>query len=222
MGCIFMHNRIFICSFLYCIAASGQETAQSNTPSTHPIYIGGTGGYGATTWEGLVPSPQNQNIAMKTSTPVSVTEGGTVLGFFVGYEFSSNFAIEANYMHYPSAKIFFDEDSMFAFDNDGVLELSTQTETISLMAKLMLEIPRTKCRAYSSFGVAEIHRKDNLNVNRRDSATFGLGLNYNLSEHFMAEIGGNYTAGYGESELNPAKDYVPFLYSGFLKLAYRI
>ena len=58
--------------------------------------------------------------------------------------------------------------------------------------------------------------------NRRVTPTFALGFNYNLSEHIMAELGANYTAGYGESELNPAKDYVPFLYSAFVQLAYRI
>ena len=61
-----------------------------------------------------------------------------------------------------------------------------------------------------------------MNDTRRDSVTFGVGFVYNISEHIMTELGVNYTAGYGESELNPAQDYVPFLYSGFLKLAYRV
>jgi len=49
----------------------------------------------------------------------------------------------------------------------------------------------------------------------------GGGFNYSFTEHLMAEFGFNFTAGYGESELNPANDYVPFLYSGFFSMAYR-
>ena len=213
---------MFVCTFIVGTGAFAQETTNPPIPLVHPLYLGVTGGYGATTWEGLVPSPKNQNMAMKTSTPVMVREGGAVWGFFGGYELTPYFALEANYMRYPKATISFDEESMFAFDNDGLLKLYSNAETISLMAKIMIAIPHTKFRAYSSFGVAEIHRWDDMNENRRDSPTFGLGFNYNLSEHVMVELGGNYTAGYGESELNPAKDYVPFLYSGFLKLAYRI
>lgn len=213
-----MRIFIFISTLLICMIASAKEEIQFR----HPLYLGATGGYGATTWEGLVPSPLNQNMAMKTSTPVMVREGGAVWGVFAGYELSPFFALEANYMRYPKATISFDADSMFAFDNNGVVQLDTSTATISFIGKIMLIIPHTQVRAYSSFGVAEIHRWDDMNENKRASPTFGLGLNYNIYEHVMIELGANYTAGYGESELNPAKDYVPFLYSGFLKLAYRV
>ena len=77
-------------------------------------------------------------------------------------------------------------------------------------------------RVYSSVGVAQVHRWDDMNENNRIAPTFGVGFNYNFAEHVMGELGANYTAGYGESELNPAKDYVPFLFSVFFKVAYRI
>lgn len=204
------------------VTAFAQKEDPLNVSLNHPFYVGATGGYGSTTWDGLVPAPRNQNMAMRTSTPVMVREGGIVWGVLAGYEFSPWFALEATYMRYPDANISFDEESMFAFENDGILELGTHTGTISLMGKLMVFIPHTPLRGYSSFGAAEIHRWDDMTENRRYSPTFGLGLNYNISNHVMAELGINYTAGYGESELNPAKDYVPFLYSGFLKLACRV
>ena len=213
-----MRIFILVSTLIMCMAASAEEA----TPFPHPLYLGGIAGYGATTWEGLVPSPLNQNMAMNTSTPVMVREGGAVWGFFAGYELSPYFALEANYMRYPNAMISFDEESIFAFDNDGLIELNTSTATLSVMGKIMLIIPDTKVRAYSSFGAAEIHRWDDMTENKRLSPTFGLGLNYTIYDHVMMELGANYTAGYGESELNPAKDYVPFLYSGFLKLGYRI
>ena len=217
-----MRICIFLCAFLYGSFAFSQESTQFNPSSAHPFYVGVDGGYGSTTWNGLVPAPANMNLGMMTSTPLEVSEGGAVWGFFTGYEFSSHFALEANYMRYPKATIFFDKESIFAFENDNILELHSDTDTISLMAKVMLDIPHTRLRGYSSFGIAEIHRWDDMNDTRRDSVTFGVGFVYNISEHIMTELGVNYTAGYGESELNPAQDYVPFLYSGFLKLAYRV
>ena len=209
---------IFLCSS----AVFSEESPQSSAAFKHPFYVGGTAGYGSTTWQGLVPSKINQNEAISISTPISVTEGGAVWGGLVGYELSPYFAMEAHYTRYPNATISFDEFSLFAFENDGIMDLHTHTETVSLLAKVMLFIPRSAVRLYSSAGVAEIHRWDDMTENRRVTPTFALGFNYNLSEHIMAELGANYTAGYGESELNPAKDYVPFLYSAFVQLAYRI
>ena len=186
----------------------------------HPLYIGATGGYGSTTWAGLVPAEENQNLAISLSTPIEVKEGGGVWGFFAGYEWTPYFALEAAYMRYPDAHVTFDPISLFSFINEGLDGFTTRTETVSAMAKIMLLIPNTHMRLYSSLGVAGVHREDMLKDRWRSSPTFGAGFNYHFAEHFMAEIGGNYTAGYGESQLNPTDVYFPFLYSGFVRLAY--
>lgn len=217
-----MRIILMVCSLFCYNLVFSHDAIQLNKGFSHPLYFGFSAGYGSTTWEGLVPSIKNQNLALSISTPISVTEGGAVWGFLAGYEFSPYFALEANYTRYPQASIFFDEESLFAFENDGRLDLKTNTEIGSIIGKFMLFIPRTNVRVYSSVGVAQVHRWDDMNENNRISPTFGLGLNYNFAEHVMGELGANYTAGYGESELNPAKDYVPFLYSVFFKVAYRV
>ena len=186
----------------------------------HPLYVGALGGFGSTTWRGLVPSENNQNLAMSMSTPVNVGEGGQVWGFLAGYEFSPFFALEANYMHYPNAYINFDSLSLFSFTYEGLTGFSTDTETLSIMGKIMLIIPDTKMRVYSSAGIANVHRQDMIVDDWRLSPSFGVGLNYMISDHLLGEIGGNYTAGFGESQLNPADTYFPFLYSVSLRLAY--
>jgi opacity protein-like surface antigen len=213
--------RIFIICILLSGAAFSQTNADLDKAFRYPWYLGIEGGYGSTTWQGLVPSAANQNMALSISTPIFVEEGGGVWGFFAGYEFSRYLAIEANYMFYPHANIQFDKDSLFAFEHNGETMLKTQTQTGSIMGKVMLVIPHTLFRLYSGAGVAMIKRKDPINENQQFSPTFGVGINYNFTPHIMGEIGSNYTAGYGESELNPAKDYVPFLYSIFLRLAIR-
>lgn len=217
-----MRIIVMLCSLFCYNLVFSHDTMPLNKGFSHPLYLGFSAGYGSTTWDGLVPSAENQNLALSISTPISVKEGGAVWGFLAGYEFSPYFALEANYTRYPQASIFFDEESLFAFENDGRLDLKTETETGSLIAKFMLFIPRTNVRVYSSLGIAQVHRWDDINENNRIAPTFGLGFNYNFAEHLMGELGANYTAGYGESELNPAKDYVPFLFSVFFKVAYRV
>jgi len=186
----------------------------------HPLYIGALGGYGSTTWEGLVPSTANFNLAITMSAPIEVEEGGGVWGFFAGYEFNPNFQLEATYMHYPTAHILFDSSSIFSFMNNDNVDLFTHTESVSLMGKIMLFLPNTYFRVYSSVGIASVHREDIITDRWKYSPTFGLGLNYHFTEHFVGELGANYTAGFGESNLNPTASYFPFLYSTTLHLAY--
>ena len=221
---------MFVCCFVYLLCSlfvfslcchAGTEAEIKR----HPLYVGVTGGYGSTTWAGLVPldlsEQDEQTFALRLSTPIQVSEGGGVWGFFAGYEFIPNFALEASYMRYEDATVTFDEISNFTFNTDGLTEFVTQTETVSLMGKFMLFIPRTKVRVYSSVGGAALHRKDILANGWRYTPTFGLGLNRDFNPHVMGEIGANFTAGYGEAQLNPTDVYFPFLYSVFARLAYR-
>ncbi|KTC84130.1 outer membrane beta-barrel protein [Legionella brunensis] len=197
-----------------------QAALQTNSKLSHPPYIGVFGGYGSTTWEGLVPLKENQNAALSMSTPIKVTEGGGVWGVFVGYEFIPQLAFELSYMRYPDANVSFDPMSLFSFMNDNLTTFKTKTETVDLKGKIMLPISNTRLRIYSSVGAAGVHRNDMLVNDWRLSPTFGAGLNYHVTEHFMAELGGSYTAGYGEAQLNPTDAYFPFLYSVGLRLAY--
>ena len=201
----------------------GAYAGDMGAPSEkYPFYVGVNGGYGATTWKGLVPKIDNQNMVLSMSTPVDVQEGGGVWGGVMGFEFSSHWGVELNYLAYPRATVLFNEGSFFAFENEGQTELSTQTEAVSLMAKIMVAVPHTVFRAYSSVGVGWIHRDDVINNMWLAVPSFGAGLNYLFSEHVMGELAANYMSGYGESELSPANNYIPFLYAVYFRLAYRI
>lgn len=186
-----------------------------------PFYVGLTAGYGSTTWGQLVPSKDKQNLALSFSTPIRANEGGGVIGFFIGYEFIPFFALEGSYTHYPQAKIFFDPSSLFSFEHNNLTEFTTDTEQVALIGKFMLPIPHTRVRAYSSVGAAAVHRSDQISDVWSLHPTFGVGFNYHFTDHILTEIGIDYTAGYGESELSPVEHYAPFLYSAFLRIAYR-
>ncbi|CDZ77171.1 OmpA-like transmembrane domain protein [Legionella massiliensis] len=192
----------------------------TSSPFSRGAYFGFLGGYGSTTWKGLVPAKENQNVALSLSTPLRAKEGGGVWGVLAGYEFIPALALEASYMRFSKAKVFFDQDSLFSFDHDDNVKLVTKTETLNLMGKILLPILQTPFRVFLSAGVAGIHRDDLLVKDWRVSPTFGGGLNYRLGQHAMVEIGGNYTAGYGESQLSPSDTYFPFLYSVSARLSY--
>lgn len=204
-----------LCSTALCAPWTTQDKFK------YRFYAGFGFGYGATTWGALVPLPAKQNEAISISTPKVVDEGGSMWGTFLGYEFLPWFALEAAYMHYPVAGVTFDQESIFSYDHDGKETFHTKTDTISLMAKVMFLIPQTEFRLFSSFGPAFVFRNDLIKDDARFSPSFGAGINYNITPNLMTEFGGNYIAGFGESELDPCKDYFPFVYSIFFRIAVR-
>lgn len=210
-----------ICAWAVLVSFTNHALAYQTNKFKYPFYVGLSGGYGWTTWGGLVPPKNKQNFAMSMSTPTFVNEGGALWGAFAGYEILPTAAIEAAYMRYPNAKVTFDSTSLFTFVHNGRTYFTTRTEVVSLMGKIMLIIPRTDIRLYSSLGAAEVHRTDRLKDHWLLSPSFGAGVNYNVNECVMVELGASYAAGRGEPELSPAEDYFPFVYSVFLRLAYR-
>lgn len=202
------------------VAANTHAAYTGNRSPYSQFYLGMLGGYGRTTWEALVPQKNGNATAMQLSTPTEVTEGGILWGAFAGYEIVPAFALEASYMRYPNAKVDFDAGSLFTWEHH-LSSLNTHTEAISLMGKIMLTIPHTEIRAYSSLGPALIHRYDQIRNRWRVTPTFGAGLNYDFNEHLLGELGATYVAGFGQSELDPAEDFMPFLYNIFVGLAYR-
>lgn len=149
-------------------------------------------------------------------------EGGAAWALTAGYELLPVFAVELSYMHYPSARIYFDEMSLFSFYHHGLTVFDSHAETVALMGKYMFYIPHTNIRAFSSTGIAGLHRYDIIENGWRLTPIFGVGFNYKITRHIAGEMALNFIAGYGESELNPAEHYIPFLYSGLITFSYYI
>lgn len=85
----------------------------------------------------------------------------------------------------------------------------------------MTQLGCSNFRAFANTGVAIIHRHDSLVNARHVSPTFGISINREIMKRLMPELGFQYYAGYGKAVFIPAVNYVLFLYSLTLKLAYR-
>ena len=187
-----------------------------------PWFIGGAGGFGSTTWQGLVPSTTNQSSAMSLSTPIDAQEGGGLWGIVGGVEAFKNFQVQFEYLNYPKATVFFDPDSLFSIENNDTTEFSSHTYTWSIQAKFLVPWEDTKLRLFASGGAALMARRDSLLEQDLVTPTFGIGFNYMINPRWMVDGVFSYTAGYGESELNPSAHYMPFLYGVFARLMYRM
>jgi Outer membrane protein beta-barrel domain len=213
----------FVNKFVFNAMLSGILFSSSSwaTQVENPWYIGGGIGWGTTTWQALAPNSQNQNLALSMSTPMRAEEGGLLWGLGLGIEVIPQFQVELNFWDYPDADVYFDPDSLYSFENDDKTSLHTKTYTFVLQGKFLVPWKDTPLRLFASAGAAWLNREDDLLSNELISPTFGVGLNYGFSPHLMGEFGFIYTAGYGESELNPSADFMPFLYGIFTRLYYR-
>jgi len=210
-----------ICCLPLTSFAASLVTTPPDTHRLYPFYAGLTIGYGTTTWSGLVASDDDM-IAMAVSTPTGVDEGGTIGGAFVGYELFPSFAVELSYTHYPNAKVYFNEMSIITYDFGGITDFITHTNNYSLVAKFMVPVPHTSSiRIFSSVGPSVTHRQDIVYDHWLLTPTFNFGFDIDVTDHIMAEVGANYTAGTAISEMDPAEDYIPFLYSGYARIAWR-
>lgn len=187
---------------------------------SHPLFFGIGAGFGATTWYALVPAATEANRGMDISTPKRVNEGGGAVNIFAGFDITQTFGLEFGYYHYANAKVHFADDSLFEF-NHHITDLITRTDNYYFMTKFMVQINDSAARAYSGIGFAMLHRRDQVHSYYRKTPTFDVGVTYNISPNWFADLNGNFTAGYGASEKCPADDYMPFAYSLLARLAYR-
>lgn len=194
---------LFFLAFSSCVFAHAPE---------RPFYVGVSGGYGSADWDGL----DAHDNATQLSTPVKADDNGFVWGAFVGYQFNPNFALEAAYHRYAVSELTF---SNFNYYNRT--QLSTQTASYTLMGKIMTQIVIPQLKGFAGFGAAYIYRKDNIAHKGHVGPAFSVGLSYDATKSINLGLDVEYLSGFGRSVYEPVNDYVPFVYSTNLTLAYR-
>ncbi len=187
----------------------------------YPFYLGTEFGWGSTDWNQLTVPPDSPNLlTLSLSAPIKAGDKGFVYGFMTGYEINPHFAIELNYMRFPNTVVTFDPLSLYAFNN-GITSMKSSAYVYNAVGKFMVEINDTGIRAFANAGGALIHRHDALAENGHIGPTFGIGMGYVLIQRVMLELAFQYYAGYGKVVLEPAINYIPFLYTVHFKIGYR-
>ncbi len=179
------------------------------------FYLGGSIAYGETTW----PQLTTDDPMVSLSAPESAVDFGTTWGGFIGYQFDRAFAVEAIYVRYPNTRLIF--NNLFSFYYP-LTEMVTRTQVYSAIGKLLFPLANARINVFIDAGVAFTRRSDVLAKVTRVAPTFGLGFMCNASRRVIAELGFDYYIGYGKSELRPADDFVPFLFSIYFRLGYRL
>ncbi len=181
-------------------------------PEVHPAYVGVSLGYGNTNWQQMI----SQDEITSTSTPVTGKGSGVAAGIVAGYELSSHFAVEANYARFPTSHLTFELPNVYNIES-----LTSRTNAYNIVAKFMVPVGSPKFKAFSEIGPAYVQRDDDMTNKGRIGGVFGVGVDYNINPRWLIELGFQYYTGYGESELKPVYDYIPFLYTLNMRLAYR-
>lgn len=190
-------------------------------PDYRGPYVGVLAGIGDTNWDMLEAKDDDST----DSTPTKAKSRGADWGFLAGYQISRNFALEANYHKYKNANIYFAEFNVY----NGIREMNSSTDAIGLVGKFIAPINNVVA-GFAEVGASYVTRTDIL-TNKdepgqthrigRISPTFGAGLNVNVSQHILTALEFQYTAGYDQSTETPVYEYIPFIYSVDLHVAYR-
>jgi len=212
--------------------AAYSKPATKTVPNIYeqdPMYVGAAIGYGSTNWNAL----KAQDVSSETSVPQNVHhDSGVVWGVQLGYEITRYFALEAQYRQFRDTKIMLSDTS----DYWPITSFNTQTWTANLIGKFMIPIGIPRTRAFASAGAVYVHRRD-VQINKDPfgegiptqrlankghvGPTFGVGINYLITRHFMAELAFEYDTGYGKTQEETLKSFVPFVYNVTLNVNYR-
>lgn len=178
----------------------------------HPFYIGAIAGYGNTNWQEMI----SLDGVSATSTPIDAGGSGLTLGAMAGYQITRYFAVEGNYMHFPESHITFAPNNVY-----GITSFDSETNEYAVLAKFMVPVGHTKLKIFSEIGPSYVQRNDDMANKGHFGGGFGVGADYDFNARWFTELNLNYFTGFGESELKPAYDYVPFLYTLNLRVGYR-
>ena len=213
----------------------------------HPFYFGGSLGYGNTNWSEITTTEEGWPNYNETAlaAPISASSSVFASGGFMGYQFSPHFMLEADYTHFNTTVVGFQTTEpgfngqpIDVGNNYGISSLNTNTNSFSVLGKILVPLGFTKVDVYTDAGVAYVLRNDVSVVwdpQQTDPQTpfklmdighfgpsFGFGLHYDFATHFFTDAAFQYTTGYGKANLQPAEYYIPFIYTVMFNLGIRV
>ena|SRR3990167_3995287 len=216
--------------------AESQTTIDENLTVAQRLYAGIDLGYATTDWSML--NINDPSSILSESLPIGANDKGFSYGFSLGYSLNQYFSLETAYSHFSNAYITLQFYNTYTHHpGPDAQTLTSKTSAFDMSAKFTIPIPViTNMQAFSSAGVAVVHRNDNqltiFNNNDPTNQTFGVntyrvggvfgaGLIYNFSKYFFCQTSFKYYTGYGRSNDRPVEFYIPFIYKGSIMFAFR-
>ncbi|MCX7123796.1 MAG: outer membrane beta-barrel protein [Gammaproteobacteria bacterium] len=228
-----MKKIIIIASCLGVFTASSTfaEDVTGATSYKNSFFYGGLiGGYADVDWSSVVVS-QNMNllndITTATASPIAATGTGFAYGVDLGYQFSSYFAVEGQYIRMPTSQL------TFAYwGNWGALtpdlnpynlsgpNVDSNMNFWSIIFKVMTPLGHSGFSLFIDAGPAYQWQTNVIANIGTFAPTFGGGLDYRINQHWFAEGSFQYAPGTGESIPNPMIAFIPELYIETFKINY--
>ena len=194
--------------------ASAAQSMEVPSVIAHPFYVGIITGYGNTNWNRLVA----EDSLSGTATPSQADGQGALIGGLVGYDFNQYLGVEAQFIRFPNADLNFSTPNIY---ND-MTHMTSMTNYAGMMFKASAPFDNNTFAGFGEIGYA-VEMVSDVLANRHDfRPTFGLGMSYFWLPHWTVTAAFNYTPGTGVASEQTSGEYIPYLYSGQLILAYRI
>ncbi len=192
----------------------------------YPLYVGFMTGYGNTDWSELVqqgslaatciPGVTPDNLC--NNTPSSASGSGAIIGASLGFQFNPYLAIEGQYIRYPDSSVSFGVPNPYG----DITHMTTKTNYFALMAKVEAPFYHDDFEVFGTLGVADVKSSSPLDDSSNTRPTFGFGVSDIQLERWVFSLAFNYTPGTGTASTTTAAQYIPYIYSGQLSVAYRI
>jgi hypothetical protein len=191
------------------------------------FYGGLIGGYADVDWSNVVTQPGYHNIAVDLSNPYSADGTGFDYGVDLGYQISSHFAVEGQYIRMPTSQLDFDFYGHFGPLEPYVNPYNLTSPTVdsnmdfwSVIFKVMAPIGESGFSLFIDAGPAYQYQTNLIANIGTWAPTFGGGLDYRINQHWFGELGFQYAPGTGKSISNPMIAYIPEIYTETFKLNY--
>ncbi|MCX7123797.1 MAG: hypothetical protein NTV32_09105 [Gammaproteobacteria bacterium] len=218
-----------LCAFS-ATAYAADDSGDTNLTSMakDPLYFGFMTGYGNTDWGelveqgdlaatcGQVPDFLKPNLC--NNTPSSASGSGAIVGAMLGFQFNPYLAIEGQYIRYPDSSVNFGTPNPYG----GLTHITAKTNYFALMGKVEAPFYHDDFEAFGTLGIADVESSSPLADSSNVRPTFGFGVSDIQLARWIFSLAFNYTPGTGTASTTTADQYIPYIYSGQLSVAYRI
>ena len=210
--------------------AFADDVSANNAEYKQSFFYGGLmGGYADADWSSVVTDPSTNsgnNLAVDLSSPYAATGTGFAYGVDLGYQFSTYFDVEGQYIRMPTSQLsfltgnWFNEDIPLNLYGITSPTINSNMDFWSIIFKVMTPLGHTGFSLFIDAGPAYQYQTNQIADIGTFAPTFGGGTDYRINQHWFAEFSFEYAPGTGKSILLPLTAFVPEIYVETFRVNY--